>query len=166
MEHGSLQRALFEVRKTIDAEQKMVQWIPSLLPIGVSPQSGCKYVWRHSSRFNACLVTCINHWCVCVQGQIGQFPDCLEAIMLGKERYDVDRLKRRAAVVRVIMRKLFTGLKRIHSLGLVHRDVGLNPLPHHFSSSQTLQHSILPALGWITLSTTLMIPFHTTQQQL
>lgn len=43
--------------------------------------------------------------------------------MLGKEKDNVDKLKRRAAVVRVIMRKLFTGLKRIHSLGLVHRDV-------------------------------------------
>ena len=44
--------------------------------------------------------------------------------MLGRERDGVDDVKRQAAVVRVIMRKLFTGLKRIHSLGLVHRDVG------------------------------------------
>ena len=43
--------------------------------------------------------------------------------MLGKERERVPKEKRRAAVVRVIMRKLLVGLKRIHALGLVHRDV-------------------------------------------
>ena len=58
-----------------------------------------------------------------VQGQLGDFPDCLEAIMLGKESNSGGREKRQAAVVRVIMRKLLNGLSRIHSLGLIHRDV-------------------------------------------
>ena len=49
--------------------------------------------------------------------------------MLGKERERVPKEKRRAAVVRVIMRKLLKGLKRIHALGLVHRDVRTPALP-------------------------------------
>ena len=57
------------------------------------------------------------------QGQLGDFPDCLEGIMLGKESSNGSRQKRQAAVVRVIMRKLLNGLTRIHSLGLIHRDV-------------------------------------------
>ena len=58
-----------------------------------------------------------------MQGQIGDFPECLEGIMLGRERTGAPLEKRRAAVVRRIMRKLLTALKRMHSLGLVHRDV-------------------------------------------
>lgn len=60
-----------------------------------------------------------------LQGALGDFPDCLEGIMLGKESGGGSRQKRQAAVVRVIMRKLLSGLSRIHSLGLIHRDVSL-----------------------------------------
>lgn len=60
---------------------------------------------------------------ILLQGQLGDFPDCLEGIILGKESNGGNRQKRQAAVVRVIMRKLLSGLSRIHSLGLIHRDV-------------------------------------------
>lgn len=77
-----------------------------------------------------------------VQGQLGEFPDCLEEIMLGSERDVADREKRRAAIVRVIMRRLLTGLKRIHSLGLVHRDV---------SRKLWLTSTVFPVLSWLPL---------------
>lgn len=69
--------------------------------------------------------------------------------MLGKETDNAGEEKRRAAIVRVIMRKLLNGLKRVHSLGLVHRDVRqpLSPLlkpihPKHGPHS----NSIFPML--------------------
>ena len=43
--------------------------------------------------------------------------------MLGSVKEGVDREKRDAAVVRTILRKLLKGLRRLHSLGIVHRDV-------------------------------------------
>ena len=43
--------------------------------------------------------------------------------MLGSVKEGVDRQKRDAAVVRTVLRKLLKGLRRLHSLGIVHRDV-------------------------------------------
>ena len=60
--------------------------------------------------------------------------------MLGKEQERVPKEKRRAAVVRVIMRKLLKGLKRIHALGLVHRDVRPPILP----ADSSMRHMHLP----------------------
>jgi hypothetical protein len=39
-----------------------------------------------------------------------------------------DKEKREAAVVRAIMRKIFVNLKRLHGMGIVHRDV--KPVRH------------------------------------
>ena len=58
-----------------------------------------------------------------LQGALGEFPECLEEIMLGGGWGKLGLQKRRSAIIRVIMRRLLTALKRIHSLGLVHRDV-------------------------------------------
>lgn len=57
------------------------------------------------------------------QGSLGPFPGCLEKIMLGRVREGLDPEKRDAKVVRTILRKLLKGLRRLHSLGIVHRDV-------------------------------------------
>ena len=48
---------------------------------------------------------------------VPRFPGCLEAIMLGREKEGADELKRDAAIIRTIMKKLFVALKRLHSLG-------------------------------------------------
>ena len=57
------------------------------------------------------------------QGSLGPFPGCLEKIMLGRVREGLDPEARDAKVVRTILRKLLKGLRRLHSLGIVHRDV-------------------------------------------
>ena len=59
----------------------------------------------------------------CKQGLLGPFPASLEAIMLGSVKEGADRERRDAAVVHTILRKLLKGLRRLHSLGIVHRDV-------------------------------------------
>eukprot|EP00884_Botryococcus_braunii_P004291 jgi/Botrbrau1/13863/Bobra.0056s0096.1 len=43
--------------------------------------------------------------------------------MLGKERPDMDPVKREALIVKAIMRKLLVAIERLHSMGIVHRDI-------------------------------------------
>ncbi|PRW05929.1 Serine threonine- kinase chloroplastic [Chlorella sorokiniana] len=57
-------------------------------------------------------------------GQLGPFPDCLADIVLGERRAAaMDDQKRALATIKAVMRKLFVALDRLHSLGIVHRDV-------------------------------------------
>ncbi len=52
------------------------------------------------------------------QGSLGsRFPECLEEIMLGRIRDNVDEAKRDTAIIRVVLKKLITGVKGLHSLG-------------------------------------------------
>ncbi|KAI3427321.1 hypothetical protein D9Q98_010238 [Chlorella vulgaris] len=57
------------------------------------------------------------------EGALGPFPDSLSGIMLGRRGEAMDDEKRAVAVIKVVMRKLFVALERLHSLGIVHRDV-------------------------------------------
>ncbi|KAL4426222.1 hypothetical protein ABPG77_009837 [Micractinium sp. CCAP 211/92] len=56
-------------------------------------------------------------------GALGPFPDCLANIMLGKRADSWDEKKRSLATIKAVMKKLFVALDRLHSLGIVHRDV-------------------------------------------
>lgn len=52
------------------------------------------------------------------QGGLGaRFPGCLEEIMLGRVREGIDEEKRDAAIIRVVLKKLLTAVKGLHSLG-------------------------------------------------
>lgn len=53
-----------------------------------------------------------------VQGGLGaRFPECLEEIMLGRVRENLDEAKRDTAIIRVVLKKLITAVKGLHSLG-------------------------------------------------
>ncbi len=53
-----------------------------------------------------------------MQGSIGgRFPECLEEIVLGRVRENVDTEKRDTAVIRSVLKRLLIALKRLHSLG-------------------------------------------------
>lgn len=60
-------------------------------------------------------------------GRLGKFPECLAPIMLGERRAEAleesDPAKRDALTVKAVMAKILLGLDRLHSLGIVHRDV-------------------------------------------
>ncbi|PSC67765.1 putative ubiquitin conjugation factor E4 [Micractinium conductrix] len=56
-------------------------------------------------------------------GQLGPFPDCLADIMLGRRAEGMDVEKRSLATIKAVMKKIFVALDRLHSLGIVHRDV-------------------------------------------
>ena len=53
-----------------------------------------------------------------MQGSIGgRFPECLEEIVLGRVRENVDSEKRDTAIIRSVLKRLLIALKRLHSLG-------------------------------------------------
>eukprot|EP00775_Hariotina_reticulata_P012397 gene12397-12532_t len=58
-----------------------------------------------------------------LSGNLGQWPEDIEEIMLGKvdERQPVE--KREAAVIKAVLKQVLTGVSRLHSLGIVHRDI-------------------------------------------
>lgn len=60
-------------------------------------------------------------------GLLGTFPESLGPIMLGKRKADAlaesDPVKRDALVIKSVMAQLFKALDRMHSLGIVHRDI-------------------------------------------
>ncbi|CAK0787333.1 hypothetical protein CVIRNUC_010551 [Coccomyxa viridis] len=59
-----------------------------------------------------------------LSGSLGaKFPESLEEIMLGRIRENLDTEKRDAAIIKSILKKVLIALKRLHSLGIVHRDV-------------------------------------------
>ena len=54
-----------------------------------------------------------------MQGSIGgRFPECLEEIVLGRVRENVDSEKRDTAIIKSVLKRLLIALKRLHSLGV------------------------------------------------
>ncbi|KAG2335075.1 hypothetical protein Bca4012_016063 [Brassica carinata] len=51
------------------------------------------------------------------------FPSNLESIMFGRVLQGVESVKRRALIIKQIMRQIITSLRKIHDTGIVHRDV-------------------------------------------
>ncbi|CAA7051152.1 unnamed protein product [Microthlaspi erraticum] len=51
------------------------------------------------------------------------FPSNLEPIMFGRVLQGAEAVKRRALVIKQIMRQIITSLRKIHGTGIVHRDV-------------------------------------------
>lgn len=58
-----------------------------------------------------------------MQGGLGPFPLSVERFMTGRERPKQQLQKRETAIIKTIMRRLLRALGRLHSLGIVHRDV-------------------------------------------
>ncbi|KFK24689.1 hypothetical protein AALP_AA8G012000 [Arabis alpina] len=51
------------------------------------------------------------------------FPSNLESIMFGRVLQGVESVKRRALIIKQIMRQIITSLRKIHDTGIIHRDV-------------------------------------------
>ncbi|KAL1213302.1 Serine/threonine-protein kinase STN8 [Cardamine amara subsp. amara] len=51
------------------------------------------------------------------------FPSNLESIMFGRVLQGVETVKRRALIIKQIMRQIISSLRKIHDTGIVHRDV-------------------------------------------
>eukprot|EP00268_Persea_americana_P029440 TRINITY_DN2844_c1_g1_i3.p1 TRINITY_DN2844_c1_g1~~TRINITY_DN2844_c1_g1_i3.p1 ORF type:complete len:499 (-),score=94.66 TRINITY_DN2844_c1_g1_i3:1376-2872(-) len=51
------------------------------------------------------------------------FPFNLESVMFGRVLEGLDSIKRKALIIKQIMRQIITSLKKIHDTGIVHRDV-------------------------------------------
>lgn len=58
-----------------------------------------------------------------LDGALGQFPECLEEIVLGRRADNMGTEKREALVIKKVIQQILVGLKRLHSIGVVHRDV-------------------------------------------
>ncbi|KAK9821704.1 hypothetical protein WJX74_010685 [Apatococcus lobatus] len=58
-----------------------------------------------------------------LQGSLGPFPLAVERFVTGKERPNAKVQKRETTIIKTIMRRLLSALGRLHSLGIVHRDV-------------------------------------------
>lgn len=60
-------------------------------------------------------------------GLLGSFPECLGPIILGEGKSNAltesDPVKRDALIIKGVMYRIFKALDKIHSLGIVHRDV-------------------------------------------
>ena len=55
-----------------------------------------------------------------MQGSLGgRFPECLEEIVLGRVRENVDSEKRDTAIIRSVLKRILIALKRLHSLGII-----------------------------------------------
>ena len=81
-------------------------------------------LWAHPWRRDTEIVGILTRHVLILQGSLGaRFPECLEEIVLGRVRENVDSEKRDTAVVRSVLKKVLIALKRLHSLG--------KPLPHH-----------------------------------
>ena len=53
-----------------------------------------------------------------MQGSLGgRFPGCLEEIVLGRVRENVDSEKRDTAIIRTVLKRVLIAIKRLHSLG-------------------------------------------------
>eukprot|EP00878_Enallax_costatus_P022131 GHUV01023469.1.p1 GENE.GHUV01023469.1~~GHUV01023469.1.p1 ORF type:complete len:376 (+),score=66.76 GHUV01023469.1:362-1489(+) len=58
-----------------------------------------------------------------LSGGLGDWPEDIEEIMLGKIDEDKPVEKREAAVIKGVLKQVMTGVKRLHGLGIVHRDI-------------------------------------------
>ncbi|GAX81560.1 hypothetical protein CEUSTIGMA_g8988.t1 [Chlamydomonas eustigma] len=58
-----------------------------------------------------------------LDGKIGTFPYGVEEYVLGKVNEGMPVDKRETLVIKAILRQVLVGLRRLHSIGIVHRDV-------------------------------------------
>ncbi|KAG1681303.1 hypothetical protein FOA52_007349 [Chlamydomonas sp. UWO 241] len=58
-----------------------------------------------------------------LDGVLGEFPYSVENLVTGRRDAGAPRHKREAAVVKALFRQILVGLSRLHSIGIVHRDV-------------------------------------------
>eukprot|EP00887_Chlorella_sp_A99_P007082 scaffold2.g7082.t1 len=58
-----------------------------------------------------------------LNGALGPFPEAVAELVLGRRSEGMETEKRDAAVVKGLMKRLLVGLDKLHSLGIVHRDV-------------------------------------------
>mmetsp|Transcript_14186 Transcript_14186/g.38438 ORF Transcript_14186/g.38438 Transcript_14186/m.38438 type:complete len:524 (+) Transcript_14186:32-1603(+) len=58
-----------------------------------------------------------------LDGQLGSFPACLEEYVLGRTSSTMQTEKRDTLIIKSILRQVLMGLKKLHDLGIVHRDV-------------------------------------------
>merc|ERR1711963_492007 len=58
-----------------------------------------------------------------LEGSLGKFPESIADLFLGDGSRKLDSEKRDALVVRNIMKQILQGLRRLHKIGIVHRDV-------------------------------------------
>ncbi|KAL6752611.1 protein kinase [Haematococcus lacustris] len=58
-----------------------------------------------------------------LDGALGVFPACLEEFVLGRVNPNMAEDKRDIMVIKSIMRQVLKGLGRLHSIGIVHRDI-------------------------------------------
>ena len=60
-------------------------------------------------------------------GMLGAFPESLGPLVLGQRKSEAlaesDPVKRDALVIKAVMAKLFKAMEKMHSLGIVHRDI-------------------------------------------
>lgn len=60
-------------------------------------------------------------------GLLGPFPESLGPLVLGQRKSDAlsenDPVKRDALIIKAVMAKIFKALDKMHSLGIVHRDI-------------------------------------------
>lgn len=58
-----------------------------------------------------------------LDGLLGKFPESLEELMLGRRQEGGDAEKREAEVIKAVLKQVLVGLKGLHSMGIVHRDI-------------------------------------------
>uniref|UniRef100_A0A7S0R4E3 Protein kinase domain-containing protein n=1 Tax=Chlamydomonas leiostraca TaxID=1034604 RepID=A0A7S0R4E3_9CHLO len=58
-----------------------------------------------------------------LDGRLGEFPACLEEFVLGRVNDKMDEDKRDTLVIKSLLRQVLQGISRLHSIGIVHRDI-------------------------------------------
>jgi serine/threonine protein kinase len=113
---------------------KVEQYVCSRISRNPSARlSGAKYLGEFTAEQSVAGFTKGTQWLIwryesdstladALAGNVGVFPECLAPYIL-RGNGPKDKEKREAAVVKAIMRKIFVNLKRLHGMGIVHRDV-------------------------------------------